>query len=205
MIILWSDHGSHLGEKDHLEKFALWEKTTHIPLIIVDPRCADSAGKTCSSPLDLTVIYPTLVELCGLPANPANDGVSVAPQVRDPSRPMSRPALMTGLRPDSIKMWGLNKHFRDEKPDLITLPQYFKQKGYYTHAIGKVYHGRGRPSKDPPSWSDEPEFDPFEKVDNYFLEKNRTGGKAAATERAEVADNHYRDGKIADAAIRRTW
>jgi iduronate 2-sulfatase len=86
---------------------------------------------------------------------------------------------------------------------VVTLPQLFKQNGYHTHSIGKVYHGRGRPSKDPPSWSDEPEFDHFEKVDNYFLEKNRTGGKANATERAEVADNKYRDGKIADVAIKK--
>jgi arylsulfatase A-like enzyme len=95
IIVLWSDHGFHLGEKDHIEKFALWEKATHIPFIIVDPRCADSAGKTCAAPVDMTVIFPTLIDLCGLPANPANDGVSVAPQVRDPGRPMSRPALMT--------------------------------------------------------------------------------------------------------------
>ena len=94
VIILWSDHGFHLGEKDHIEKFALWEKTTHIPFVIVDPRCADSAGKTCSSPVDTTVIYPTLVELCGLPANPANDGISVAVQVRNPEQPVGRPALM---------------------------------------------------------------------------------------------------------------
>lgn len=67
----------------------------------------------------------------------------------------------------------------------------------------EVYHGRGRPSKDPPSWSDEPELDHFEKIENYFLERNRTGGKAAATERAEVADNEYRDGKITEAAIRK--
>jgi len=115
----------------------------------------------------------------------------------------SRASLMTGLRPDSIRVWGLTKHFRDETPDVVTLPQLFKQNGYYTHSIGKVYHGSGRPSKDPPSWSDKPELDHFEKIDNYFLKKNRTGGKAAATERADVADNKYRDGKIADAAIRK--
>jgi len=38
IIMLWSDHGFHLGEKDHIEKFALWEKANHIPFIIVDPR-----------------------------------------------------------------------------------------------------------------------------------------------------------------------
>ena len=95
IIILWSDHGFHLGEKDHIEKFALWEKATHIPFLIVDPRRKDTAGKTCESPVDMTSIYPTLVELCGLPRNPANDGLSVAAQFRKPDLKIGTPALMT--------------------------------------------------------------------------------------------------------------
>jgi arylsulfatase A-like enzyme len=95
IIVLWSDHGFHLGEKDHIEKFALWEKANHVPLIIVDPRKSKSVGKVCSSPVDLTALYPTLLDLCGLPANPTNDGLSVASQVSDPTRPIARPALMT--------------------------------------------------------------------------------------------------------------
>ena len=95
IIVLWSDHGFHLGEKEHIEKFALWEKANHVPLIIVDPRKPKSAGKVCSSPVDLTCIYPTLLELCGLPPNPSNDGLSIAPQVSDPKRALARPALMT--------------------------------------------------------------------------------------------------------------
>jgi arylsulfatase A-like enzyme len=101
IVVLWSDHGFHLGEKDHIEKFALWEKATHVPLIIADPRYPVSAGKTCGAPVDLTVIYPTLVELCGLPPNHENDGLSVAAQVRDPARTVDRPALMT---------YGFNNH-----------------------------------------------------------------------------------------------
>jgi arylsulfatase A-like enzyme len=95
IIVLWSDHGFHLGEKEHIEKFALWEKANHVPLIIVDPRKPKSAGRVCSSPVDLTTLYPTLLDLCGLPANPANDGISVASQVSDPSRKIAKPALMT--------------------------------------------------------------------------------------------------------------
>ena len=45
IIVVWSDHGFHLGEKYHVKKFALWEKANHIPLIIVDPRKPKSAGK----------------------------------------------------------------------------------------------------------------------------------------------------------------
>ena len=115
----------------------------------------------------------------------------------------SRASVMTGLRPDTIRVWGLSKHFRDELPDVVTLPQIFKRNGYYTHSIGKIYHGLGRPSKDPPSWSDPPELDIFGVAENYLLKQNQTGGKSAATERADVADHEYRDGKIADATIKK--
>jgi len=65
----------------------------------------------------------------------------------------SRLSLMTGRRPDTIEVWDLATHFRDALPDVITLPQHFKRHGYHTRSIGKVYHGSGRPSSDPPSWS----------------------------------------------------
>ena len=101
IIVLWSDHGFHLGEKDHIEKFALWEKSTHIPFIIVDPRFSHRAGQVCESPIDMTVLYPTLVDLCGLPANPSNEGFSVAAQIQNPNIAISQPALMT---------YGFNNH-----------------------------------------------------------------------------------------------
>ena len=65
----------------------------------------------------------------------------------------SRLSLMTGRRPDTIKVWDLGTHFRDALPDVVTLPQHFKAGGYHTRSIGKIYHGGGRPSSDPPSWS----------------------------------------------------
>ena len=77
----------------------------------------------------------------------------------------SRASVMTGRRPDTIRVWGLEKHFREEKPRVITLPQWFKQQGYHTHSVGKIYHGSGKPSTDPPSWSGKPEFDHCEKID----------------------------------------
>lgn len=115
----------------------------------------------------------------------------------------SRASVMTGLRPDTIQVWGLKKHFRQGNPGIVTLPELFKKNGYYTHAIGKLYHGQGAASEDPPSWSDQPQFDHTTKGDAYVLKQNRTGGKAAATECADVADNAYIDGKVADAAIRK--
>ena len=94
VIVLWSDHGFHLGEKNHIEKFALWEKSNHIPLIIVAPGTT-TPNTVCEQPVDLTVLYPTLLELSGLPANKEADGVSVVPLLRNPKAKWERPALMT--------------------------------------------------------------------------------------------------------------
>ncbi len=65
----------------------------------------------------------------------------------------SRASVMTGLRPDTLEVWGLTKHFRTHKPDVVTLPQLFKQNGHITASIGKIYHGSGKGSVDEPSWS----------------------------------------------------
>lgn len=94
VVVLWSDHGFHLGEKDHIEKFALWEKTTRVPLIVVAPGVT-RAGARCDAPVDLSVLHPTLLELCGLPADPKADGVSVASLLRETGAAWTRPALMT--------------------------------------------------------------------------------------------------------------
>lgn len=116
----------------------------------------------------------------------------------------SRASVMTGLRPDTTKVWGLEAHFRDALPDVVTIPQYFKQNGYYCRSVGKIFHGTGRPAKDPASWSEKAELDGFPGfVSNYVLKKNKTGRKAAATECVECDDEAYRDGKIAKLACER--
>jgi iduronate 2-sulfatase len=62
----------------------------------------------------------------------------------------SRTSVMTGARPDTTKVWDLKTHFRVALPDVVTLPQHFKQNGYFVQGMGKVYHGG---FNDPPSWS----------------------------------------------------
>jgi arylsulfatase A-like enzyme len=94
VIVLWSDHGYHLGEKQHWEKFALWEKTTHVPYIIVAPGVGHP-GQRCDRPVDLMTVYPTLLELCGLPQSDAVDGVSLLPLLKNPDTMWDRPAIMT--------------------------------------------------------------------------------------------------------------
>jgi len=63
----------------------------------------------------------------------------------------SRASLMTGLRPDTIKVWDLKTNFRDAVPDAITVAQYFKQNGYHSVGIGKIFHNT---IPDPMSWSE---------------------------------------------------
>lgn len=97
IVVLWSDHGFHLGEKDHIEKFALWEKSNHIPFIVVAPGVT-KPGSRCERAVDMTVLYPTLLELCGLPADSNCDGKSIMRLLRDPNASWEQPALMTYLR-----------------------------------------------------------------------------------------------------------
>ena len=66
IIVLWGDHGWHLGEKQHWRKFALWEEATRAPLIFVVPGVTKPAG-VCARTVDFMSIYPTLTDLCGLP------------------------------------------------------------------------------------------------------------------------------------------
>lgn len=97
VIVVWSDHGYHLGEKEHWTKFVLWEKATRVPLIVVAPQVA-RAGAVCDRPVSLVDLYPTLVELCGLPEKSNLDGASLVSLLRDPSASRDRPAVMTEMR-----------------------------------------------------------------------------------------------------------
>ncbi len=94
IIVFWSDHGWHLGEKQHWHKSTLWERATRSPFIIVAPGIT-KPGAQCSRPVGLIDIYPTLIELCGLPTSPKLDGQSLVPLLKDPKRNWQRPVLTT--------------------------------------------------------------------------------------------------------------
>ena len=91
IIVLWSDHGFHLGEKQHWAKRTLWEESTRVPLLVAGPGI--QPGKPSPEPASLLDIYPTLVELCGLPKNPRLEGVSLVPQLKDPATHREEPAI----------------------------------------------------------------------------------------------------------------
>jgi arylsulfatase A-like enzyme len=94
IIVLWSDHGWHLGEKQHLHKFTLWERSTHIPFVVVAPGLTPAGART-DRPVGLIDLFPTLNDVCGLPAVPGLDGVSIAPLLKDPQHAWDRPAITT--------------------------------------------------------------------------------------------------------------
>lgn len=103
VVVLCSDHGWHHGEKEHWRKFTLWQKGTRVPFILKVPQ-AQNNGKTCNEPVSLVDIYPTLLDLCGLPANQTNDGKSIAPLVLEKDVDWDRPVLVTyGRGNNSIK------------------------------------------------------------------------------------------------------
>ena len=116
----------------------------------------------------------------------------------------SRLSLLTGRRPDTIKVWDLKTHFRTTVPDIVTLPQHFKNHGYQTRSIGKIFHGSGQPSRDPPSWSIPPRYDYVRDPQvRYATAKNLQGKglKRAASEAANVPDSQYIDGIVCDTAL----
>lgn len=119
----------------------------------------------------------------------------------------SRSSFLTGTRPDTTKVWDLVTHFRTAIPDVVTLPQHFKNNGYFVQGMGKLYHVG---YNDVQSWS-VPWSNP--KVVSYGLPENEARQKASrgantrgirgpAFESADVPDNTFHDGALAEMAVK---
>ena len=138
----------------------------------------------------------------------------------------SRASLLTGLRPDRTRVWDLKTKIRDENPEVVTLPQYFKQHGYTSVGTGKVFDFRsveGHTRDDPASWSrpyvvfpSNPDAE-FGVLNKAFVErvrklkadgvksaelKNALGGTPPVEIDQDVPDSAYDDGSIADTGIK---
>ncbi|MEK7677703.1 MAG: sulfatase [Verrucomicrobiota bacterium] len=128
----------------------------------------------------------------------------------------SRSSLLTGARPDTTRVWDLETHFRKALPDVITLPQLFKNHGYFVQGMGKIYHGG---FDDPPSWSvpwKAPKAQAYGSLESRMLVSQKrqqaiADGKneqdiqktvrGPAYEGADVPDNAFHDGALADMAV----
>ena len=114
--MLWSDHGWHLGEKLITGKNTLWDRSTRVPLIFAGPGV--TAGARSRRPAELLDIYPTLVELAGLPENGRLEGLSLVPQLQDAEAPRDRPAITThnhdnhGVRSERLALHPLRRRLR---------------------------------------------------------------------------------------------
>ncbi len=130
----------------------------------------------------------------------------------------SRNSLMTGIRPQALGIYDLGTNFRKARPDAVTLSQQFQSAGYRTEAMGKIFHvGHGN-KEDPASWS-VPHWKA--EVVAYALPESRANQgltreealfsnkdarnlpRGAAYESADVPDDRYPDGALADEAVRR--
>ncbi|WP_425639118.1 sulfatase [Algoriphagus yeomjeoni] len=99
IIVLWSDHGYRLGEKGTFAKHGLWTSATKAPLLIVAPNLPQ--GKVIDTPTEMLSIYPTLLELSGLPAYDRNEGKSLVSTMQEKSPDKKAFALIT---------YGMNNH-----------------------------------------------------------------------------------------------
>jgi iduronate 2-sulfatase len=111
----------------------------------------------------------------------------------------ARTAILTGRLPDNTRVWHNRNLFRDTLPNAVTLPQLFKNSGYQTLSMGKVFSG-AESELDPPSWS-APEILRGAGWKNYALPGAKAEGKGAAYEAADVPDDGYPDGKLAQLAV----
>lgn len=99
VIVLWSDHGYRLGEKGTFAKHALWDVATNAPLLFAAPTLPK--GKIMNEPVEMLSIYPTLLDLCGLPAYERNEGKNLVPLMQNKAATTPHVAITT---------FGMNNH-----------------------------------------------------------------------------------------------
>jgi arylsulfatase A-like enzyme len=120
IVVLWSDHGYHLGEKGMTGKTTLWERSTRVPVIFAGPGIKPGV---CDEPAELLDLYPTLVELIDAKAPEHVEGISLLPQLNDPAIKRRRPAVTTH-NPGNFSVRGKQYrliHYADGSEELYDL------------------------------------------------------------------------------------
>lgn len=107
IVVLWSDHGWQLGEKEHWGKWTGWERSTKVPLIIAPPKAQaedfSAAGSRCDQPVGLIDLFPTLTDLCHVTPPKGLEGKSLAPLLRNPKKKTGR-KLVTVFNPGNYSI-----------------------------------------------------------------------------------------------------
>lgn len=152
IVVVWGDHGWHLGEKGISGKNSLWERSTRVPLIFAGPGV--TPGQRCTQPAELLDIYPTLVELAGLPTRDDQEGLSLVPQLRTAATTRERPAITSHNQGNHAIRSGRWRYIRyadgsEELYDLLADPQeWINLVGRPEHAAVIAEHRRWLPTTD---------------------------------------------------------
>lgn len=135
IVVLFSDHGYNMGEKDYLFKYCLWEETTRVPLIIRHPDYTANAGKTISQPVSLVDIYPTIADFCNM------EGSTL---INDKGAPLDGHSLKPFLENPETTQWSgpdialtVVSSWRSKKPEEQHLSVRSKDFRYIRYANGE--------------------------------------------------------------------
>lgn len=132
IVVLWSDHGWQLGEKEHWQKYTPWRQVTRVPLMIRVPESTSDAltmgtkpGSVCDAPVNLLSLYPTLLDLCALPEKSENDSPSLLPLLNDPDgSEWQNPSVTYLSTPDTYSVSGRTHryiHYADGSEELYDI------------------------------------------------------------------------------------
>ena len=124
IVVLWSDHGYHHGEKQDWGKHTLWERTSNVPFMWAGPGIA--SGEKIEASASLIDMFPTLVELCGVKDGQKRDGVSMASVLRNPSKARNRDVYLPGMKPNEYAIMNQNWryiHYADGTEELYNTKQ----------------------------------------------------------------------------------
>lgn len=161
IVVLWSDHGMHMGEKENIEKFTLWESSTRVPFIINAPGVTQGGSKT-SQPVSLIDIYPTLVDLAGFEIPSHTDGNSLVPLMNNPNA-KSDPVI-TSYRISPNESWHIGPMFEPEIGHAVR-SENFRYIYYTGTGLEELYDHR----TDPNEWNNIA----YQKENEEIVQKHR--------------------------------
>jgi len=161
IVIIWSDHGFHLGEKNTFKKFTLWEEATRVPFIIYDGRAKKQPkGRKYANPVSLINVYKTIAEYTGIKTPKYTDGESLIPIINDQTKTLAKP---------TITSWGRGNYAVRTK-DYRYIKYYNGGEELYNH------------TNDPNEWTN------LAKDPNYATIKNNMKAQLPKNEKPMVTD-----------------